>query len=133
MGIVNIPINVVGGNVQQPPVGVANRLNQTVIWTISNPSGSGITFANPPIVFPSPPPAGYNSWPGSAVTSGPGANQWTANVNLELPSGQNQTYKYDIVWTTGRMDPDLENQGYPPGEDEKDKDKDKDKDRERER
>lgn len=128
MGNVQIVINVVNGVVQQPPTGVANRNDQTVIWIINNPPGSGITFAAPPVVFPTPPPTGYDPWPGGAVVPGTGPNQWTTNVGLQLPPGQSQKYKYDIVWTTGRMDPDLENQGYPPLP-EKDKDKDKDKDR----
>lgn len=132
MGTVRITINVVNGAVQQPPPGVANRIDQTVVWTINNQPGSGITFADPPVVFPSPAPAGYDRWPGGAVTAGPGPNQWTTNVGLQVPPGQSQRYKYDIVWTTGTMDPDIENQGYPPTE-EDDKDKDKDKDKEKER
>ena len=116
MGIVNIPINVVGGVVQSPPTGVANRLDQDIVWTISNPPGSGITFQSPPVVFPSPPPAGYDPWVGTnPVKPGPGPNQWKASVNEILPPGTTKQYKYDVVWTTGSLDPDITNQGYPPG------------------
>jgi hypothetical protein len=121
MGVVNIPITVQHGTVQTPAKGTANRINQQIIWTISNPPGSGITFANPPVVFPSPPPSGYAPWVGSTPVAGPGANQWQANVNQVLAPGSTPlTYKYDIVWTTGRLDPDIGNEPYPSlPEDEK--------------
>lgn len=123
--MVAIPINVTNGVVQQPPRRNADRIDQQVIWTINNPQGSGITFANPPIEFV-PPPPGYNPWPGTAVTPGPGPNQWQANVNKSLPPGTPaELYKYDIVWTTGRLDPDLGNTDYPPTSEEDPKGKDK--------
>jgi hypothetical protein len=123
MGIVNIAINVVNGTVQTPPRGNANRSKQQIVWTISNPPGSGITFNDPPVVFPSPPPAGYSPWAGTAVTAGPGPNQYQANVNQLVPVGSPELlYKYDIVWTTGSLDPDIGNQGYPPGSDDDDDD-----------
>ena len=128
MGVVNIPITVQNGSVIPPAKGTANRVNQTIVWTISNPAGSGITFSNPPVVFPSPPPSGYAPWVGSTPRPGPGANQWQADVNQVLPPGSPEiNYKYDIVWTTGRLDPDIGNQGYPTEEDEDEKPpKDKD-------
>jgi len=130
MGNVNIPVTVVGGVVQMPPIGNADRANQKIVWTIANPPGSGITFANPPFVFDNPPPAGFDPWPGSAVTAGPGANQWQANVNKLIPGGgTSEKYKYDIVWTTGRMDPEIQNEGFPRFKEKKDKDKE-DKDAE---
>ena len=61
MGTVRIVINVVNGVVQQPPPGVANRLDQTVVWTVNNPTGSGITFAEPPVVFPNPAQSTHNA------------------------------------------------------------------------
>lgn len=127
---VRIVINVVNGVVQSPPRANANRIEQDVIWIINNPPNSGITFTNPPIEFVTPPPAGYNPWPGTAVTQDPQQrNQWNASVNKRLaPGSSSELYKYDIVWTTGRLDPDLGNDPIPPTtEDDKDKDKDKDK------
>lgn len=126
---VRIVINVIGGVVQSPPRANANRIEQQVVWIINNPPNSGITFANPPIEFVSPPPAGYNPWPGTTVTQDSGSpNQWVANVDKVLmPGGIPELYKYDIVWTTGRLDPDLQNDPVPPYGEEDDKDKDKDK------
>lgn len=129
---VRIVINVVNGVVQGPPRANANRIEQDVIWIVNNPSGSGITFANPPIEFVTSPPSGYNPWPGSAVTQDPqNPNQWTANVNKRLaPGSPSELYKYDIVWTTGRLDPDLGNDPYPPTtEDDQGENEDKDKDK----
>lgn len=128
---VRIVINVVNGVVQSPPRANANRIEQDVVWIINNPSGSGITFANPPIEFVAPAPTGYDAWPGSAVNQDPQSpNQWNANVNFRVPAGSpSQLYKYDIVWTTGRLDPDISNDPYPPGDGNEDKDKDKDKDK----
>src|SRR5687767_10354792 len=128
MGTVNIPVNVVQGVLQTPAKGVANKLNQQIIWTISNPPNSGVTFSSTtsPFVFPTPPPSGYDQWPGGIPTPGPGANQWQVDVNDQLPNGQTQTYKYDINYTNTHgpqtMDPEIENQGYPPspeGEEER--------------
>jgi hypothetical protein len=124
MGIVNIPINVVSGVVQNPPTGNANRVDQQIVWTISNPPGSGITFQSPPVVFPTPPPTGYNRWVGTNPGQpGPGPNQWQANVGEVLPVGSSKVYKYDIRWTAGSLDPDISNQGYPPSTSDEDEDR----------
>jgi hypothetical protein len=126
---VRIVINVTNGVVQSPPRANANRIEQDVTWIINNPQGSGITFANPPIEFIKPAPAGYNDWPGTAVTQDPqNPNQWNASVNKRLPPGSNpELYKYDIVWTTGRLDPEIGNNPVPPDDRDEDEDKDKDK------
>ena len=124
-----IVINVNNGVVQSPPRANANRIEQDVTWIINNPHGSGITFGNPPIEFTTPAPQGYNNWPGSPVTKDPrNPNQWNASVNKRLPPGTNpELYKYDIVWTDGRLDPEIGNNPVPPDDRDEDKDKDKDK------
>lgn len=126
---VKITINVTDGVVQEPPRANANRIDQDVTWIINNPPGSGITFEDPPIVFANPAPKNYDSWPGTPVTKDPRTpNQWNASVNKRLDPGSNpEVYKYDIVWTTGSLDPDLGNEPVPPDDRDEDKDKDKDK------
>lgn len=130
MGIVTIIVDVLHGGLMPPRNGKADRDNQTIRWTIRNPPGSGVSFPTntSPFVFPSPPPAGYDAWRGGVPTAGPGANQWSVDVNDVLPAGTTKKYKYDINYTDGNgaqtMDPEIENQGYPPltGEkEEKDK------------
>jgi hypothetical protein len=129
MGRVNIPVTVTNSGLQTPARGIANRDNQHIVWTIANAANSGITFPTPPFSFPSPPPAGFDPWPATAdpVTAGPGTNQWQTHINFKVPVGDPpQIYKYDINYTEDGidkvMDPDIENQGVPPGstEDEDD-------------
>ena len=120
MGNVNIPVNVVQGVLQTPAKGNADKNNQKIVWIISNPPNSGIDFSTTtsPFVFPSPPPAGYDPWPGTVPVPGGAPNQWEADVNDVLPNNAVRNYKYDILYTDANgaqtMDPEIENQGYPP-------------------
>lgn len=92
----------------------------SVTWNVTN--NGTLQLLDPPIQFPWPVPSGapaptacasWSQYTGS-VSSGPGTNQWTA-VFPTLPSGQRQCYKYNIAYTTGALDPEVENQGPPPG------------------
>lgn len=90
--------------------------------------GSG-TYNNPPIEFPWPAPGpGYSQWKGTVQQTGP--NQWLLDAKDPLsPGTPPKLYKYNILWSGGTFDPDIENDPYPPGaKDKKDKDDKDDKD-----
>lgn len=132
MGVVRIIVDVIHGGLMAPQKGKADRDNQTIMWIIRNHAGSGVSFPTntSPFVFQHPPPAGYDPWPGGVPTAGPGPNQWTVDINDVLPPGTTKNYKYDINYTDRNgpqtMDPEIENQGYPPltgEEEEKDRKK----------
>jgi hypothetical protein len=94
------------GSVQNPGKIHLTKDDQTITFNL-RPSAAN--FAAQPIVFATPPPAGYNAWPGPAPTVN--GNTVTANCNRPLGTGQTQKYKYNIVWNGGELDPDIENVG----------------------
>lgn len=119
----------------QPPSVTIDRDCQSIQWNLVT-DGSG-TFADEPITFPPVPTSGpqpacgsYTPWPSTGTIQKTGPMQWEANANSPVPPGGSAVcYKYDVNWSGGVLDPDIENDPYPPGDADKDKDKDKDKDR----
>ena len=119
-----ITLTVANGQLNvNPQDGSINRNVQTVFWNLVPPGA----FQNPPIGFVNNAP-GYSNWPGTAPAPGPGNNQWSANANFPVPAGQPaQRYKYNVYWSGGTFDPDIENQPYPPGMEDDDDQGDQDK------
>lgn len=118
----NVNIIIRSGNIDvQPPKITTTPTDLTVIWNIMN-DGS-LTLLDPPVQFPWPVPSGAPapatcaSWSqySGTVSSGPGPNQWNAAFPA-LPPGDTRCYKYNVVYTGGSFDPEVENQGPPPGE-----------------
>jgi hypothetical protein len=112
----NVILTFSNGGVQGPP-GPAPKLtvnDQTITFEL-HPSAAN--FAAQPIVFATPPPAGYHAWPGSAPTVN--GNTVTAHCNRPLGLGQKQKYKYNIVWNGGELDPEIENVGSGPFPDDR--------------
>jgi hypothetical protein len=101
----NVNLTYSNGGVQNPGKITVTSSDQTITWTL-HPSAA--SFAAQPIVFATPPPSGYNAWPGSAPTVN--GNTVTANTNKPLSPGHSaQKYKYNIVWNGGELDPEIEN------------------------
>ena len=118
-----VTIRITKGNVVQvtPSKVVTNptAFGLTVTWNVIN--NGTLVLLNPPITFPFPPPPGaplpslcrtWSQFTGP-VTPGSGSNQWQATFPAQ-PSGVTQCYKYNVVYTTGVFDPEVENQGVPP-------------------
>lgn len=119
-----ITLTVTNGQLNvNPPNATINRNVQTVFWNLVPPG----SFQNPPVAFANNQP-GYDNWPGTAPAPGPGNNQWSANANSPVPMGQPaKKYKYNVLWSGGVLDPDIENQPYPPGMEDDDDQGDQDK------
>jgi hypothetical protein len=91
------------GAIQPPGAITLTPSDQTIIWNLPNT----LTYPAQPIVFATP-PNGYNHWPGDAPTVN--GLTVTAVTKHPLKPGQlKQTYKYNIVWVGGELDPDIEN------------------------
>jgi hypothetical protein len=103
----NVILTFSNGGVQGPANTPQLTVNDQTITFELRPSAAD--FAAHPIVFATPPPAGYNAWPGSAPTVN--GNTVTAHCNRPLGRGQRQKYKYNIVWNGGELDPEIENVG----------------------
>lgn len=105
----NVNLTYSNGTVQNPGKVTVTSADQTITWVL-HPSAA--SFAAQPIVFPTPPPSGYNHWPGG--TPAVSGNNVTVDTKQVLsPEQAKQSYKYNIVWNGGELDPDIENVAPP--------------------
>ena len=113
-----VTLTVTNGQLKvNPPTATINRNVQNVIWNLAPPNA----FQNPPVEFVNAP--GYSNWPGTTPAPGPGNNQWSASANRPVPVGQPaERYKYNVRWSGGIFDPDVDNQPFPPGMEDDDDD-----------
>jgi hypothetical protein len=83
--------------------------DQTITWHLKP---NAAAFAAAPILFPKPPPEGYDAWPGGKAVVNVKNNTVTAAVNHVLTAPGKRKYKYTVVLASGtRFDPDIENTG----------------------
>ena len=94
------------GNPHPNPVPCTGS-DQTITWNLVPHAAA---FAAQPIDFPDPPPAGYDRWPGSAVTVN--GHFATAQVNKQIGGGRTERYKYTVYLANGQeFDPEVQNTG----------------------
>lgn len=114
-----VTVRITQGQISVEPANAKiDRNCQIVRWNLT--TDDSLRYKYPPLSFPWPAPEHdppYTRWPeeGRLVQTGP--RQWEANANKPL-SGQREFYYYQIETESGILDPDIENDPYPPAEED---------------